>query len=220
MYYNIISSNILKQANAWSSASFLSCKDIEVNEQYTLFNLGSVATERRKLVNPESFDGKINYAGHENSEASTGRLINFSPKNSAEVKSSCKTFYKGDILYGRLRPTLNKVWLNTMIDEGLCSTEIIVLNPKIDIIEPLYLAELLRTGAINARIIDLIKGAALPHVNVNDLLSIKIPIPDMNAQNELCKSIAAKRNELEIHLKKAQQIPGEIDSLLTLVYSV
>ncbi len=220
MYYNIISYKTLKQANAWSIQSFLPNEKLETNSKYRLVELSQTVSERKESISPNVFEATINYVGLENIEANTGRLINFEPKGTNEIKSSCKRFYKGDILYGRLRPTLNKVWLNSTIESGVCSTEIIVLTPKPDIVDPIYLAELLRTTPINNRIINLTKGAALPRINVAELLSLEIPVPDLSIQTELGITITQKRKELEYHLKKAKSIPTDIDSMITLAYSI
>ncbi|MEO8615782.1 MAG: restriction endonuclease subunit S [Luteolibacter sp.] len=65
----------------------------------------------------------VPYIGLDDVEAHTTKLIG--SKDSATMKSSAKNFYKGDVLYSRLRPYLNKVWLADR--EGLCSAEFIVL---------------------------------------------------------------------------------------------
>lgn len=66
------------------------------------------------------------YIGLDDIEAHSTRLIGL--KSASELKSSAKRFYAGDVLYSRLRPYLNKVWLANM--SGLCSAEFIVLPPN------------------------------------------------------------------------------------------
>jgi type I restriction enzyme S subunit len=59
----------------------------------------------------------------EHIEPHTMRLLGTSP--AASMKSSANRFYPGDVLYGRLRPYLNKVWRADF--DGICSAEFIVL---------------------------------------------------------------------------------------------
>ena len=132
--------------------------------------------------------------------------------------SLVKRFYKGDILYGRLRPTLNKVYYNDCFEEGVCTTEILVLSPILEKVDPIYLAELLRTEVINRRIVGLIKGAALPRIAMADLKQIALPIPSLERQNEIANEISRKRKELEEHIRLAQEIPMDIDKYLTAAY--
>jgi type I restriction enzyme S subunit len=63
--------------------------------------------------------------GLEHIEAHTTRMLGFVPAET--MKSSGVVFEEGDVLYGRMRPYLNKVWLADR--DGLCSGEFIVF-PK------------------------------------------------------------------------------------------
>lgn len=68
----------------------------------------------------------VNYVGLENIEPSTGRLVGFSQSSTKHIKSEKNIFHKGDVLYGKLRPYLNKVWCAEF--DGICSTDILVLK--------------------------------------------------------------------------------------------
>lgn len=191
---------------------------LKVNDDYKLVKLSEIVNERKESVSAEK-DGFLNYVGLENIEAGTGRLVNYEPKPAGEIKSGTKKFYEGDILYGRLRPNLNKVLLNTSIEDGRCSTEILVLEPVLEKVDPLYLSELLRTKEMNNRIIDLIKGAALPRVGISDLLSLDVPITSIEKQKEMAEIIRRKRDELEEHIRMAKVIPEELNMMMIEAYS-
>jgi type I restriction enzyme S subunit len=45
-----------------------------------------------------------------------------------EVRSSSMRFSRGDVLYGKMRPYLNKVWLAEF--DGLCSAEFLVFAQR------------------------------------------------------------------------------------------
>lgn len=192
--------------------------ELKINDGYKLVKLKDLVKERKESVSAES-EGNINYVGLENIESKTGRLVNYAPRPAVDIKSGSKKFQKGDILFGRLRPNLNKVLFNTDIDDGRCSTEILVLEPNSDVINPIYLSEIMRTEEINGRIVDLVKGAALPRVGITDLLNVEIPIPDVEKQNEISDIIVKKREELEEHIRLAQSIPMELDRMLVGAYS-
>lgn len=218
MIANTVSSKDLFLNNVWSVQFFLPQEELHTNSEFKLVKLEQLVCERRESVTLTAEDEDINYIGLENIEAKTGRIAFFSPKRGAEIKSTCKRFYKGDILYGRLRPTLNKVYYNDCFEEGVCTTEILVLSPKLEKIHPVYLAELLRTEAINRRIASLIKGAALPRIAMADLKQIALPIASLKRQSEIASEILKKRKELEEHIRLAQEIPMEIDQYLTAAY--
>lgn len=192
--------------------------ELRVNEDFKLVKLGDLVKERKENMGTEK-DGELNYVGLENIESGTGRLVNFSPKPASDIKSGSKRFELGDILYGRLRPNLNKVFLNEVISNGRCSTEILVLEPDIKKVNPMYLSELLRTKEMNTRIVDLIKGAALPRVNISDLLALEVPLPKLDKQNDMANMIKKKRIELEEHIRQAEIIPIELNKMIVSAYS-
>ena len=218
MLINIVTSSDLFNASSWSIMTFIPQTAIAVNNECELIKLGEIVRERKENMGIQT-DGFLNYVGLENIEPWTGRLVSYSAKKACEVKSACKKFEVGDILYGRLRPNLNKAYLNMNIPDGRCSTEIIVLEPIKEKVNPVYLVELLRTKEINERIVNLIKGAALPRVNISDLLSIEIPIPKIEVQNDLANRINQKRIELEEHIRQAQEIPLELNQMIVAAYS-
>ena len=218
MIANTVYSNELFSKNVWSVRFFLPQEDLRTNKEFKLIKLEKLVYERRESVTLTADDEDINYLGLENIEAKTGRIASFMPKNGEEIKSTCKRFYRGDILYGRLRPTLNKVYYNDCFEEGVCTTEILVLSPILEKVDPIYLAELLRTEVINRRIVGLIKGAALPRIAMADLKQIALPIPSLERQNEIANEILRKRKELEEHIRLAQEIPMDIDKCLTAAY--
>ena len=218
MISNIISSDDLFLKNAWSIQLFLPQKQLNTNSEFELVSREALVHERREHITLTASDKNVNYIGLENIESQTGRVVSFIPRQGEEIKSTCKRFYQGDILYGRLRPALNKVYYNDRFVEGVCTTEILVLSPLLERINPVYLSELLRTEMINNRIVSLIKGAALPRIAMTDMKQILLPIPSLRRQNEIAEEILKKRRELEEHIRLAREIPIEIDKYITAAY--
>src|SRR5438874_579806 len=82
--------------------------------------LGEVSDTTRKRTNPED-SRDLPYIGLEHIEAHTMRLLG--TVLASEMKSSAELFCPGDVLYGRLRPYLNKVFRPDF--KGLASAEFI-----------------------------------------------------------------------------------------------
>ena len=79
-----------------------------------------------------------------------------------------EVFKKSDILYGRLRPALNKVaYPNT---DGICSTDIIVLRAKDKngILPELY-SRIFRSARFNEMVLNGVSGGQLPRVDAKYL---------------------------------------------------
>lgn len=94
------------------------------------------------------------------------------------IRSVKRVFKKSDILYGRLRPALNKVaYPNT---DGICSTDIIVLRAKDknSILPELY-SRIFRSARFNEMVLNGVSGGQLPRVDAKYLLQLpihKIPV--------------------------------------------
>src|SRR5437868_6273133 len=66
----------------------------------------------------------------------SGRFIRIGGGVAADVQSSKFAFRKGDVLYGKLRPYLDKAILADQ--DGVCTTELLVLRAKTGI-DPRFL---------------------------------------------------------------------------------
>ena len=92
-----------------------------MNAGWGLRRLGDVCA-----INKRKHDGSAKpYVGMEDIESGTGRHLG--AKTPLAVKSLTFGFRPEQVLYGRLRPYLNKVLLPDF--EGHCSTEIFPLQP-------------------------------------------------------------------------------------------
>ena len=79
--------------------------------------LGEIAQPSRRRTLPASAD-KMRYVGLEHIEPHTMKILGHG--ETQDVRSSSFCFSQGDVLYGRLRPYLNKVWVAEF--DGLCSS--------------------------------------------------------------------------------------------------
>lgn len=139
----------------------------------------------------------------ENVAGNTGRRIS---SQSDEPKSTKTEFKTGDILYGRLRPNLNKVWKSDF--DAICSTDFIVLRAKNDVY-PDYLTALLLSKSINKEIVRGVTGANLPRVSSEYLLNIEIALPPLETQKQIAdwfaeeaEIIAANRKLITLYEAK------------------
>jgi hypothetical protein len=93
------------------------------NSIFSVKRLSEVVDFRTLKVN--GIDEGITYIGMENIMSNTGELVSTDIKESI---SSASIFLRGDILFPKLRPYLNKVYYADR--EGICSTEFHVLCSK------------------------------------------------------------------------------------------
>jgi len=92
--------------------------------QLGIMKLGDLCEPTLSQVDPQQLP-EAPYLGLEH--LTSGRLVPASYGQAAEVHSSKAQFRKGDVLYGKLRPYLDKAVLADR--DGVCTTELLVLRP-------------------------------------------------------------------------------------------
>jgi len=110
----------------------------------------------------------------------------FAERRSLSTKAS---FQRGDLLYGKLRPYLNKVVIADR--PGFCTTEIIPLRPQ-KFVEVGYLRLFLRSPHFLRYAAAKNYGMKMPRLGTQDLESAALPLPPLAEQ----KRIVAKVDEL------------------------
>ncbi len=126
------------------------------------------------------------------------------------VKSATFRFSSQHVLYGRLRPYLNKALAPDF--EGHCSTEIFPLKPKPELSREYLLYWLLAdetTEKINATC----TGARMPRADMNEVLSFEFPLPPLPEQHrivaildEAFDGIATAKANAEKNLQNARAL--------------
>ncbi len=166
---------------------------IDSDPDWEMVELGEVFSKVNDNVFPEELTVKVvNYIGLENISQGSGFLIGNFETNPKEIKSTKIVFQKGDILYGKLRPNLNKVYFSEI--EGICSTDIFVIRGK-DGIAPKFYSYLLLSEHFNQEVLKGIKGAQLPRVGYESFSQISIPYPPLETQRQIVSRIE-KEQEL------------------------
>jgi type I restriction enzyme S subunit len=120
------------------------------------------------------------YVGLEHIESHTARFIGSS--EAQPVKSSTFRFSEEHVLYGRLRPYLNKALAPDF--EGHCSTEIFPLKPSPELSREYLLFWLLADETCD-RINATCTGARMPRAQMNDVLGFEIPVPPLAEQQRI-----------------------------------
>ncbi len=178
-------------------------------------SLGDIAIQDRRIVAPDSSEAAIRpYLGLEQIASGTGEILSYE-SSSAEGKSTAFAFDDSHVLYGKLRPYLNKVAVPDR--SGRCSTEIIPLLPKD--IDRQFLAFLLRTEKMVAAAMSEKTGSRMPRADMDVLLGFEIPIPQtLEEQRQIAARLKAQLAEVETARQAAQTQRLEAAALLAAIY--
>src|SRR5690606_4857297 len=154
-----------------------------LSNRFETLPLARVVQESKAAIEPSTLgDRGFFYVGLENVESVTGDPVAITMVSSESVRSRSKLLKSGDVLYGRLRPYLRKVFLAPTPLSGLCSTEFVVLRALEGVILPAFLREVLASEAVTEVVSRLQVGSALPRVSSKDLLKVEIPVPPLDVQ--------------------------------------
>ena len=151
-------------------------------------SVGTVFRKGDQTVLPESLDGPVTYLGLENITQNTGEIEGgVVTEKPSDIKSLKNVFKPRDILYGKLRPNLNKVWLADR--KGICSTDIFVIEAIEGTTDPALYAYLFRSSRFNDAVMGQLKGAQLPRIGWSSFAELQIPLPPLEVQKEIVAEI-------------------------------
>ena len=160
----------------------------KAHSEFPFVPVEGVFQRSRETVLPASLNGSVTYIGLENLEPHTGRLVGeLTEDDPSSIKSSKNVFCSGDILYGKLRPNLNKVWFADR--EGICSSDIFVIEPINDDVVPGFYEHVFRSEQFNLEALKRLSGAQLPRISWQALAAIEVPLPPIEVQREIVSEI-------------------------------
>ncbi|MFA5719258.1 MAG: restriction endonuclease subunit S [Desulfobulbaceae bacterium] len=177
----------------------------------------SIDIDTKQVLPIESPETQFNYIALENVESGTGRLVNLQSVQGATILSGKFRFDSSHVLFGKLRPYLNKVVLPDK--EGICSTDILPLRPKEDSLSREWLALCLRSPQFIEYSRTKMDGAKMPRLRTPDLKSYKIPLPPIDEQRRIVARIEELTRRVEEARKLAAEREAELDALLQALYS-
>ncbi len=159
--------------------------------------LNQVVYRLPDIINPIEKHGSVINVGLEHIESQTGALVGDPQSDFSKIKSHKNVFRKGDILYGKLRPNLNKVYLASI--DGICSTDILVLRPFEPTISMFY-KHFLLSEEFNSDVLGTVAGQQLPRTSWEKIERIPVPEPDIASQ------LVAEIKQLEIEITQTQAV--------------
>jgi len=153
---------------------------------------------------------KYNCIGLEHIESNTGKLVDFQTSDGLSIKSSKVVFEKNMVLYGKLRPYLNKVWRAEF--SGIATTEILPFEPLLKILNSNYLANYLRSNFFVENAIKNTSGARMPRVTTKYLKNeVFIPLPSLQEQKRIVSKLDTLFEKIDKSIALHQKNMDEAD---------
>ena len=148
----------------------------------------------------------------EDIEKNTSKILNHVYFKDKKSKSTKAKFNKGDVLYGKLRPYLNKVVVAE--DNGYCTTEIVPLSIYTGI-DPYYLMYSLKRPDFLEYVNSKTYGTKMPRLGTEDARKSLFPLPPLAEQKRIVSKVdelMALCDKLEARRQKKQEIQSKLNS--------
>ena len=160
---------------------------LKSNRDISAHKLSDIVVFHRDIVISEN---GVNYLGLASVESQTGELSGVQEESAGQAF----IYEKGDILYGRLRPYLNKVIVAE--NNGICSTEFHVMRiMDTSTVLPEYVAAILRSDLTLSQTKHMMTGNTHPRISNDDVRNLYIPVPDIAVQEKIVDELKKHRME-------------------------
>lgn len=160
--------------------------------------LGDLAVQIREAILPGKSDERP-YLALEHVDS--GDILARRQGTCKDVRSSKFVFRRGDVLYGKLRPYLDKAVLAEW--DGLASTEFLILRPR-QHIDAQFLAFTMHSPRVIARAIDTTGGVNHPRTSWDSLRLLDVYCPPPDEQRRIAKMLSTIEQAKQAHTNVMQ----------------
>ena len=179
----------------------------ELPESWVPTTLGQVVSYAdNETTDPADMSPEAWLLELEDIERDTGKVLERKTVGERVPKSSKNRFQAGDVLYGKLRPYLNKVVRADQ--DGFCSSEIIAISPGL--LDKNYLFYSMRSPSFIEYVSSVSHGMRMPRLGTQQAKSAPFVLPPQAEQIR----IAAKLDEL---LAQVDTLKARIDAIPALL---
>ncbi|WP_334114818.1 restriction endonuclease subunit S [Methanothrix soehngenii] len=169
---------------------------VDTPSSWKMISLDEVCELRKEAIHPNKYPD-LPYVGLEHIDSSNSILKRSG--SSFEVNSSKSKFHSGDILYGKLRPYLDK---SVLVDfDGMCSTDILVLKTKESIV-PQFLVNIIHTSQFINYAVNSSKGLNHPRTSWSSISAFKFLLPPLPEQRAIARAMRAVQAAREARLRE------------------
>jgi type I restriction enzyme S subunit len=176
--------------------------------------LGDISEQRNEIIQP-SERRNYKFIGLEHIEKGENKIR--ACASASSVTSTKFTFYPGDILYGKLRPYLDKAVISDF--EGICSTDLIVIDQRKGGVDPHFLIYVIHSREFIDYAISTTSGTNHPRTSWKAIAKFKFGLPPLPEQKQIAEVLSTVDQAIEKvgeAIEKTQRLKkGLMQELLT-----
>lgn len=167
----------------------------ESDEARDQFKLGDVLIRSTEIIHPhDNPKGIATFVGLEHIESGTGKRIGSLEVEMSELTGRKPMFYEGQLVYGYLRPYLNKVWVAEF--DGLCSVDQYIYSINSDLAVTDYIFWFMLSPVYIERSPVGSNTSQLPRIRLEEVAAVDFGLPSLEDQQRIVRDIQCAVNEI------------------------
>lgn len=180
----------------------------EIPKGWNLMPFGKIASIKACLVPPKEYP-LLPQISPDNIEKGSARLLqNYKTVQESGVISWNHHFYKGQIIYSKVRPTLNKLFLAQF--EGLCSADMYPIETTQD---ARYLVYAMLSGYFVQQVAAITANRVkMPKINKQELSKITVLLPPLLEQASIVSYLDRKCSLIDAIILEKEDLIKELEN--------
>ena len=162
----------------------------DIPESWKWVRLGDCTgySQTKPKISPKDITDDMWSLDLEDIQKESGAILTRTTTSERKITGDKVLFYKGQVLYSKLRPYLKKILIAP--DNGICTPELVPFNTYL--VYANYIVYVLRSPHIDYVVNSVTYGVKMPRVGTETMVNLLIPLPPLSEQ----KRIVAKIEEL------------------------
>lgn len=162
----------------------------DIPESWKWVRLGDCTgySQTKPKISPKDITDNMWSLDLEDIQKESGVILTRTTASERKITGDKVLFYKGQVLYSKLRPYLKKILVAP--DNGICTPELVPFNTYL--VYANYIVYVLRSPHIDYVVNSVTYGIKMPRVGTETMVNLLIPLPPLAEQ----KRIVAKIEEL------------------------
>ncbi len=162
-------------------------KPFDLLEEWTWCRVGGISSYGQSLkIAPQNIKDNVWVLELEDIEKTSSRLLQKIKFKERKSKSTKSIFRKGDVLYGKLRPYLDKVIVAN--EDGVCTTEIMPIS-LVGALNPWFIRYSLKRGDFLIYVNSQVSGMRMPRLKTESGRNALIPLPPLPEQQAIVERV-------------------------------
>ncbi len=175
--------------------------------------LGDVLVRHNEVIHPGDRTGEATFVGLEHIEPNSGRRIGSLPIDLGTLTGRKPTFRCGQIVYGYLRPYLNKVWIAEF--DGYSSVDQFAFDVSPELADTEFIAAFMRSETFLRRSSIVTTTGQLPRIGTEQIAAVPIELPPLDIQRRIASDLAGQLAAVDAARCAAEERVAAVEALHT-----